>query len=280
MSKWFVSTQWLADHLSDPDVLVVDASWHMPQTGRDPRAEFLAGHIPGAVFFDIDAIADHDTDLPHMLPTPDAFAKAAGALGLSADKTIIVYDETGFMSAPRVWWTLTIMGAHGVRVLDGGGPKWRAEGRPLAVGPAAPKPATFDVTFHPERVVGRETVAAHSRARSIQIADARSFGRFTGEEPEPRPGLRSGHIPGSVSTPIGTLHRNGLIKSADELRAQFEATGLDLTKPIITSCGSGITACAVSLALQVAGARDVAVYDGSWTEWGGRPDTEIATGSA
>lgn len=278
MSDWYVSTDWLAANLQSPDVIVIDASWHLPSAKRDPKAEYLASHIPGAVFFDIDAISDQSTDLPHMLPRPEDFARMVGALGISEDKTLVIYDEVGFQTAPRVWWELTTMGARDVRILVGGGPKWRAENRPLETGETRRPPATFKPDFHAERVVDFATVQAHSKARDMQIADARAAGRFAGTDAEPRPGLRSGHMPGAVNVPVSSLSANGVVKSPEELRALFAAAGLDLDRPIITSCGSGVTACALSMALQRAGAKSVAVYDGSWTEWGGRPEAEVVKG--
>lgn len=278
MSDWFVSTEWLAANLDNPDVIVIDASWHLPSAKRDAHAEYLAGHIPGAVFFDIDGIADTETDLPHMLPRPEDFARMVGALGISDDKTLVVYDEIGFFTAPRAWWELTTMGARDVRVLLGGGPKWRAENRPLEAGETHRAPATFTVDFHAGRVVDFSKVKAHSQAHDVQIADARAAARFAGTEPEPRPGLRSGHIPGARNVPVSSLSSGGMLKSPDQLRALFAEAGVDLERPIITSCGSGVTACALSLALQSAGAKSVAVYDGSWAEWGARPDAEVEQG--
>lgn len=278
MADWFVSTEWLAANLSNPDVIVLDGSWHLPAANRDPKAEYLAGHIPGAVFFDIDAISDKTNPLPHMLPSPAEFEKLVGALGIADDKTIVVYDEVGFQTAPRVWWMLTTMGARDVRVLVGGGPKWRAEGRPLEAGETRRAPATFKASFHPERVVDFDTLRGHVSAGSRQVADARGASRFSGADAEPRVGLRAGHMPGAINVPVSSLNSNGIVKSPDELRALFADAGLDLTQPIITSCGSGITACALSMALQTAGAKSVAVYDGSWTEWGSRPEAPVEQG--
>ncbi len=275
----FVSTQWLAERLSDPDVVIVDGSWHMPNSGRDARAEFTAGHIPGAVYFDIDAIADTASDLPHMLPDAETFSAKAGALGIASDKTIIVYDETGLFSAPRVWWTLRVMGAQDVRILEGGGPKWRAEQRPIEAGEARPEPATFTVRFDADAVADVEQVKRASMAHD-QILDARPAARFTGETPEPRQGLRSGHIPNSANLPFSALIEDGKLKPEAELKAAIKAAGIDTQKPVITSCGSGVTAAVLALALDTVGAKDVALYDGSWTEWGGRDDTPVASGGA
>ncbi|MDB5586781.1 MAG: sseA [Devosia sp.] len=275
MNTPFVTTDWLAQHLSDPNLVVLDGSWHMPAANRDPRAEYLAGHIPGAVFFDIDAVADTSTDLPHMLPSPNDFARMAGALGIGEDMTIVVYDEVGLFSAPRVWWTFKTMGARDVRILEGGGPKWRAERRSIATGQVSRAATSFRASFDPARVVNFDTVRARSKDHGAQIADARAPGRFTAQVPEPRAGLRGGHIPGSVNVPVGTLTVDGKMKPVAELQALFAEQKLDLSQPIITSCGSGLTAASLALALELSGAKQVAVYDGSWTEWGGRKDADV-----
>lgn len=269
----FVSTEWLAASLTDADLKIIDGSWYLPTAQRDPRAEFLAGHIPGAVFFDVDEMADQSSGLPHMLQTPEAFSRTAGHLGIADGMRIVVYDGDGLFSAPRVRWNFVTMGAHEVYLLEGGLPKWIAEGRPLETGPAAPAPKTFTARLDPSAIVDLD----YMRKPDRQVVDARPAPRFAGVAPEPRPGVRAGHMPGALNAPFPTLTENGVLKPAETLRAQFEATGIDLDKPIVTTCGSGVTAAALKLALEHAGAKDVVLYDGAWAEWGSRDDTEVVT---
>jgi len=278
MNDPLVTTAWLAGGLGDPQVQVVDATWYMPNEAGDGRADYAAGHVPGAVFFDIDAIADHATDLPHMLPSPDAFAEAAGALGLRREATVVVYDARGLFSAPRVWWTLRVMGFPEVFVLDGGLKLWRAEGRPLETAAPVPPATQLAPKFDPALVRDLEAVKAHLAQRSAQLVDARAAARFRGEAPEPRAGLRSGHMPGAANVPWSALvNEDGTLKSAAELAQAF--AGVDLNAPVVTTCGSGVSAALLALGLARLGRADVAVYDGSWTEWGGRDDTAVVTGA-
>jgi len=277
MSDIFVSTDWLAQHLKSPDVAIVDASWYLPNAGRDAHAEYLASHIPGAVFFDIDAIADRTTDLPHMLPTAADFARMVGALGIADGMTIVVYDEQGLFSAPRVRWTFRIMGAPNVKILAGGGAKWRAEHRPVEKGAVTRPPAHFAAKLDPKAVVDFATVDHRRRDTETTIVDARPSPRFKGEAAEPRPGLKSGHIPGSLNVPSGALVADGQLRSPEELRKIFAEAGVDLETQLITSCGSGITAAVVALGLEAVGVKGVAIYDGAWAEWGCHPDAEVAT---
>ena len=271
-----VSTAWLAERLGS--VRVVDGSWHMPAEARNGAAEYLQRHIPGAVFFDIDHVADHDTDLPHMLPTPEAFAQAAGALGLSRETDIVVYDVHGIRSAARVWWTLRVMGYDKVHVLDGGLRKWLAEGRPVEAGDVVPQPVTLAPRFDAELVRNAQDVKAILQSGAARMLDARSAPRFRGEAPEPRSGLRSGHMPGAANLPWEqVIAEDGTLRPSEELKSVFDRVGVDLAKPIVTTCGSGVTASVLALALARLGIC-AAVYDGSWSEWGGLADAPIVTG--
>ena len=272
--RTLVSTAWLADHLRDPDLRVIDASWHMPATGRDARAEYEAAHIPGARFFDIDAIADSRNDLPHMV-------SRMRALGIGDGHQVVIYDNSDVRSAARVWWTFRLMGKQDVAVLDGGFAKWQAEGRETE--DMAPILRDRHMTVQRQAGLVRDVtqVAAASKLGDPQIVDARGPERFRGQAPEPRSGLRSGHIPGSRNLPFGQLYNaDGTMKSPEALRAALEGAGIDLNRPVITTCGSGITAATLSLALERVGHRDHALYDGSWTEWGSFDDLPIATGDA
>ena len=275
MAHTTVSTEWLAAHLAE--VKIIDSSWYMPADKRDAKAEFEAGHIPGSVFYDLDALSDHSTALPHMLPTPQNFARDLGALGICDGDMVVVYDGAGLFSAARIWWMLRVMGHDKVAVLDGGLPKWKAESRALDKGAAAPKPAQFNANPVAGQVKSFDDVRA--ALGNSQILDARSNSRFTGEEKEPRVGLRSGHMPGAVNVHFrAVLNADGTLKSDHDLKKMFAEKGVDLRAPIITSCGSGVTASILMLALAQLGAPQTALYDGSWTEWGGKPEAEVVTG--
>lgn len=277
--KTLVSTDWLAAHLKDPDLRVIDASWHMPASGRDARAEYLAAHIPGARFFDIDDISDQRSNLPHMAPPPEKFISRMRAMGIGDGHQVVVYDASGLFSAARVWWTFRLMGKSDVAVLDGGLPKWQAEGREVEDMPPMLRDRHMTVSRQNHLVKDVTQVAHAAKLGEAEIIDARSAPRFRGEVPEPRPGLRAGHIPGSRNVPYTTLlNDNGTMKPVAELRAIFEAAGVNLSRPAITTCGSGVTAAILSLALERLGHRNHALYDGSWSEWGMYDDLAVATG--
>jgi thiosulfate/3-mercaptopyruvate sulfurtransferase len=279
--RTLVSTGWLAARLKDPDLRILDASWHMPDSGRDPKAEFAREHIPGARFFDIDEIADLRSPLPHMVPPVEKFMSRMRAMGVGDGHQVVVYDTSGILSAPRVWWTFRLMGQRDVAVLDGGLPKWRAEGRAVTDAPAQVKDRHMTVQRQGSRVVDVTEVARASKLGTHTIIDARAPERFRGEAAEPRPGLRSGHIPGSRNLWYRHLmNADGTMKAVADLHVAFDDAGVDLGKPVISTCGSGITAAVLALALERIGKTDVAVYDGSWTEWGSYDDLPIAKGNA
>ncbi len=274
-----VSTDWLAAHLNDPDLRVLDASWYLPGAGRDARAEYDAAHIPGARFFDIDEISDHRSDLPHMAPEPEKFISRMRAMGVGDGHQVVVYDGMGLFSAARVWWLFRLMGKRDVAVLDGGFPKWQVEGHPVEDLPPMVRDRHMTVQRQAGLVKDVTQVAAAAKLGDREILDARAADRFRGEVAEPRPGLRAGHIPGSLNLPFtALLDPDGTMKDSEGLKAAFEAAGADLSKPVITTCGSGVTAAILNLALERIGHRDHSLYDGSWAEWGMYGDLKVATG--
>jgi thiosulfate/3-mercaptopyruvate sulfurtransferase len=279
-SRNFITTAELAAELGDPDLGIIDASWHLPNAGRTGAAEFKLKHIPGAAFFDIDTIADRDQDLPHMLPKPETLAKAMGALGLGDRMRFVVYDALGLYAAARVWWTLRAYSVDDVRILEGGLPRWIKEGRRLETGDAHPKPRAFTPRLEDHFVATLDEVRAALKTGSAQVVDARPADRFRGDVPEPRPGVRSGRIPGSLNLPFVEIVERGSLKTPEALKAVFAEHGIDLAKPIITTCGSGVTAAILALAVEEAGGKVDGLYDGSWAEWGSRSDCEVATGPA
>ncbi|MCC0052910.1 MAG: 3-mercaptopyruvate sulfurtransferase [Rhodobiaceae bacterium] len=275
---FIVSTEWLNAHLDAPDVVILDGSWHLPPTGRKARAEYGEAHIPGAMFFDIDDICDESSDLPHMLPRPEKFSSRMRKLGIGDGQKIVVYDQTGLFSAPRVWWMFRVMGHEDVVVLDGGLPKWMAENRPVTQELPMPRDRHFTARRNAAMVADADDVAMHLSTGTAQVVDARPADRFAGRAPEPRPGVRSGHIAGACNLPFpALLNGGGTLKGNDDILAAFRDAGVDPDRPIVTMCGSGVTAAILSLALDVVGRKPAGLYDGSWAEWGLDGGREVAT---
>ena len=277
-----VSTEWLGTHLGDANVKVLDATFKLPGVLPLPRDDYLAGHLPGAVYFDVDAVSDHSNPLPHMFPSAEQFGRDAGALGIGNADTVVVYDSGSWVAAPRVWWMFLSYGHSDVRVLDGGLKKWKAEGRPMQSGEVKASPATFKASYDPKRVRSLEQIIANVKSRAEQVIDARAAERFEGRAPEPRPGIRSGHIPGARNVPYNNLFdaATAAMKSLEDLRKAFSSAGVKFDAPIVTSCGSGVSAGVLTIALYRLGVTDTALYDGSWSEWGQAGGPPIATGPA
>ena len=277
-----VSTEWLAAHLNDANVKLLDATFKLPGILPLPKDDYLAAHIPGAVYFDVDAVSDHSDPLPHMFPSADQFGRDVGGLGVSNGDTVVIYDSGGWVAAPRVWWMFLSYGHRDVRILNGGLKKWRAEGRPVESGEVKAKPATFKASYDARRVRSIEQMIANVKSRAEQVIDARAADRFEGRAAEPRPGIRSGHIPGALNLPYNNLFdaATGTMKPLDDLRKAFASAGVDTARPIVTSCGSGVSAAVLTLALYRLGVENSALYDGSWSEWGKADGPAIATGPA
>jgi thiosulfate/3-mercaptopyruvate sulfurtransferase len=277
-----VTTDWLAAHLDDPKVKIVDATFKLPGVLPLPKDDYLAAHIPGAVFFDVDTVSDHSNPLPHMFPTAEQFGRDVGALGIGNGDTVVLYDSGGWVAAPRVWWMFLCYGHRDVRIVDGGLKKWRAEGRSVESGEVKAKPTAFKAGYDARRVRSIQQMIANVESRAEQVIDARAGERFEGRGVEPRPGLRSGHIPGARSLPYGNLFdaTTGAMKPLDELRKAFVGAGVDMARPIVTSCGSGVSAAVLTLALYRLGVENTALYDGSWAEWGAPDGPPVATGPA
>lgn len=277
-----VSTEWLAQHLREPWVRVVDASMYLPNAGRNAHEEYLAGHIPGAVFADLGWLSDENAPYPHTIPAADTFAMRAGSLGIGSAHAVVVYDTSGQnFSAPRLWWMLRTFGHQEVAVLDGGMQKWAKEGREIETILPAVTRAALETHFDSSRVRDMKQMRANVDGKAEQVVDARSPGRFTATEPEPRAGVRGGHIPGSVNLHYAALvNGDGTMRSRQDLQQIVKDAGVDTSAPIVASCGTGVTACAVVLALDVLGVQNTAVFDGSWTEWGSATDTPVETGPA
>jgi thiosulfate/3-mercaptopyruvate sulfurtransferase len=276
-----VSTDWLAAHIKDANVKVLDATFKLPGVLPLPKDDYLAAHLPGAVYFDVDAVADHSNPLPHMFPSAEQFGRDIGLLGIGNDDAVVVYDSGSWVAAPRAWWMFLSYGHRNVRVLDGGLKKWRAEGRPVESGEVKAKPASFKASYDDKRVRSMEQMVANVASKTEQVIDARAAERFEGRAAEPRPGIRSGHIPGARNVPYNILFdTSGAMKPLEEVRKAFVGAGVDLAKPIVTSCGSGVSAGALTIALYRLGVTDTALYDGSWSEWGKEGGPPIATGPA